>query len=176
MECWGELRDLGGRRGLVTGLATGRMTDLLHVPLGQRNNLISELHAEQLSFWSVRFMASDYISTVPVLSEMWYEIWWSCQCSLRNFLFPLNLNNRKFPQSLHRASINRVSLRPLPTSFSSRSFHNCSFGLSHGCAGITRWKGTVCPRMIPTYWKPSPHLVFWTTVSPCFLWALLTGL
>lgn len=65
----------GEEEGLVTGLSAGGMTDLLPVPLGQRNNLTSELYSEQLSFWSVRFMAFDCICAVPVLSQEGHEMW-----------------------------------------------------------------------------------------------------
>lgn len=77
----------GEEGGLVTGLSTARMTDLLPVPLGEGNNLTSELYSEQLSFWSARFMAFDCICAVPVLSQEWHEMWWSCQCAWGNHCF-----------------------------------------------------------------------------------------
>lgn len=60
----------GEESGLETGLSTGRMPDVLCVPLGERNSLTSELYSEQLSFGSVRFFAFDYVSAVPVLAQL----------------------------------------------------------------------------------------------------------
>lgn len=75
-------------------------------------------------------------------------------------LFLPNPCNRKFLQSLRRVSLNHVSLSPLPSSFSSRTFYHCLFWVSHGCAVTIGWGSTICPGVISTYWKPSPHLFF----------------
>lgn len=88
-------------------------------------------------------------------------------------LFLPNPCNGKLLQSLHGVSL-IMSLRHFPTSFSSRPFHHCPFWVSHGCADTAGWGGAICLEVIPTYWKPSPH-VFFGQVSlpassgPCLL-------
>lgn len=48
----------------------------------------------------------------------------------------------------------------LPHIFQLQTFCQCPFWVSHGCVGTASWGGTCCLEVIPTYWKPSPHLYF----------------
>lgn len=66
----------------------------------------------------------------------------------------------EIPSKFAWSFLNFVFWWPFPTSFSSRPFCQCPFWVSHGCAGTASWGGTCCLEVIPTYWKPSPHLYF----------------
>ena len=89
-------------------------------------------------------------------------------------LFLPNPCNRKFLQSLHGAFLNHESLSPLPTSFSSRPLLPI---LGESWVYRHYWvRRHRLSRGDPYLSKPFISSLFWPTVSPCLLWALLTGL
>lgn len=133
------------------------MTDLLPVPLGERNNLTSELCSEQPSSWSVRFMAFDCICAVPVLSHEWHETWWSCQRAWGNhcFFFQILAMGNSF-----KVSMELPLMMCLPQIFQLQTLLPVPIlGKSWVCSTVG-WGGAICLEVIPTYWKPPPQLYF----------------
>lgn len=155
---WGELRDLGGRKGRAgnwiiywwddwfAACASGRekQPDFRAV-LRAAELLVSQIYG----FWL-------YLCSACPFSWVTWDVVVLSACLGKPLLFLPHPCNGKFLQSLHGASLNDVSSPRLLAPDPSASAH---FGTSWVCSTVG-WGGAICLEVIPTYWKPSPHLYF----------------
>lgn len=171
---WGELRDLGGRKGRAgnwiiywwddwfAACASGRekQPDFRAV-LRAAELLVSQIYG----FWL-------YLCSACPFSWVTWDVVVLSACLGKPLLFLPHPCNGKFLQSLHGASLNDVSSPRLLAPDPSASAH---FGTSWVCSTVG-WGGAICLEVIPYLLKAFTSSVFWPDVPPWLLWAFLTGL